>query len=89
MFDIPRWQRWALEASKPRIEAQETLAQALMQGIEYTPQSWFDQTMYATGGTPIDIDKGEWEGGDRDLAEKRMHMAIERKMNREIKSEGR
>lgn len=81
---MPRWQRWALEASKPRIEAQHTITDALRNGKEYTPGTWFDLTMYATGGTPIDVEKGQWEGGDRELAEKRYLAAVERKHDRDL-----
>ena len=84
MFEpVPRWQRWALEAAKPRIEAQKAISDALLYGKEFTPGGWFDMTMYATGGNAIDLEKGDWEGGDRELAEKRMQQAIERKMDRE------
>lgn len=80
---LPRWQRWALEAAKPRIEAQLAIAEALSTGKEFTPAAWFDMTMYATGGNPIDLKEGTWDGGDRELAEKRMQQAISRQMDKE------
>ena len=78
-------EKHALEANMPRLKAKEDIESAFREGRELTPESLFDLTMMATGGIPTDLAKGEWVGGNRDLAEKRHNDAI---LKRQTSDEG-
>ena len=69
MFELDVYHRFALEANVPRIKAQRYLEHCLQNGIELTPEGWFDLTIQA--------------GGDRDLAEKRHNDAVVRAWQRQ------
>lgn len=68
----------------PRLSAKRRIVKAIEGEIGLSAEQWFDLTMLATGGTPIgDLTKAEWEGGDRELAERRHNRALERAMDRQ------